>query len=135
MQKDSAGEERNPAVPRVYKHGYKNVSVWRLKQSDFNAEIQKDNKKRPRVSSQHVLYPTLSVNYTYLPGMSFVCAPNIDTQNSNPASISFINIEQNSSGPLSCSLCAKRQTHDGNECLCIASHVPSFQPMQLSITY
>ena len=63
MQKDSAGEERNPAVPRVYKHGYKNVSVWRLKQSDFNAEIQKDNKKRPRVSSQHVLYPTLSVNY------------------------------------------------------------------------
>lgn len=91
--------------------------------------------KRGPEYPHNMYYTQHFLSTTYLPGMSFVCAPNIDTQNSNPASISFINIEQNSSGPLSCSLCAKRQTHDGNECLCIASHVPSFQPMQLSITY
>ena len=59
----------------------------------------------------------------------------MDTQNSNPASISFINIEQNSSGPLSCSLCAKKmQTYLMVMNVCVALHVPRSQPMQLLVT-
>lgn len=36
--------------------------------------------------------------------MSFVCSPSIETTNSRLSSIIFISTEQNSSGPLSCSL-------------------------------
>ena len=104
---------------------------------DFHAEIKEKDITKRGLDNLHDVYLTyhfLSL-INYLPGISLVCAPNIDTQNSNPASISFINIEQNSSGPLSCSLCAKKCKHLMVKNACVALHVPRSQPMQLLVTF
>lgn len=59
---------------------------------------------KPVPLNTHSLYVYVMYIITFQPGISVVCAPKSETLNSLPASKSFNNTAQNSSGPLSCSL-------------------------------